>query len=126
MRDEKNISMKVVKKKTGLTARQVRYYDQMGLIFPARSEGNQRLFSGEDVKRLEKIKELLERGYTIEAVREKLNLPKTIGEDGSEYEYDPFRVRLDGTRKLTSLYPVSNRSGLMELLRKENREQKEE
>lgn len=126
MRNEKNISMKVVREETGLTSRQIRYYDQVGLIFPARSEGNQRLFSREDIKRLKKIKKLLESGNTIEAVREKLNLPSVIEENNSNSNYNSFRTEPFAKEKLTSLYPVSNRSGLIKLLVDYNNNKEEE
>jgi MerR family glutamine synthetase transcriptional repressor len=69
---KKNIPMRVVKEETGLTSRQIRYYDETGLVFPERTRGNQRLFSEEDIIRLKKIKSLLEEGYTIEAIKSKI------------------------------------------------------
>ncbi|MCL6592962.1 MAG: MerR family transcriptional regulator [Alicyclobacillus sp.] len=59
----------VVQKLTGLTARQIRYYEQQGLLRPARTEGNQRLFSFYDVERLLEIRELLDSGLNIAGVR---------------------------------------------------------
>ncbi|MEJ6950627.1 MerR family transcriptional regulator [Natronospora cellulosivora (SeqCode)] len=75
---DKDIPMRVVKEKTGLTSRQIRYYDQMNLIFPFRTKGNQRLFSENDIKRLSKIKSLLEEGYSIEAIKNKLKSPQPL------------------------------------------------
>nr|AGF93501.1 transcriptional regulator, MerR family [uncultured organism] len=112
----KNISMKVVKEKTGLTSRQIRYYDKMNLVFPERSSGNQRLFSEEDIKRLKKIKSLIDRGYTISAVKEKLKLPHFMKKQGKKSALK--KIKTDGDRRLTSLYPVSDRSFLAKLLDK--------
>lgn len=61
--------MSIVKKLTELTARQIRYYEEHGLIFPARTEGNQRLFSFNDVDRLLEIKELIDQGVNISGVK---------------------------------------------------------
>jgi MerR family transcriptional regulator, glutamine synthetase repressor len=77
MRDQIRRSMPlfpigIVTKLTELTPRQVRYYEQQGLIQPARSEGNQRLFSFNDVDRLLKIKSLMEKGVNIAGVKEVL------------------------------------------------------
>lgn len=57
---------------TDLTARQIRYYEQHQLIIPARTSGNQRLFSFNDVERLLKIKELIEKGVNIAGVKQML------------------------------------------------------
>lgn len=76
MQLNKNIPMGVVKEETGLTSRQIRYYDESGLVFPERTSGNQRLFSKDDISRLKKIKSLLEEGYTIETVKKRLNQVK--------------------------------------------------
>src|SRR5436309_10001686 len=43
----------------GLTARTIRYYEELGLLTPAaRSEGDYRLYDADDVERLRFIKDL--------------------------------------------------------------------
>src|SRR3954468_22715094 len=42
----------------GLTTRSIRYYEEMGLLAPARSDGAYRLYELEDVERLRFIKGL--------------------------------------------------------------------
>lgn len=64
--------MGIITKLTELTPRQIRYYEQQGLIFPSRTKGNQRLFSFNDVDRLLKIKDWLEKGLNIAGVKERL------------------------------------------------------
>ena len=127
MKREKNITMKEAKKKTGLRSRQIRYYDQQNLIFPARSSGNQRLFSENDIERLVKIKDLLAAGNSIETVRSKLRAPEIEQDFEVETDYDDhFDYYSDVD--LDSLYPVSNRSELIKKLSRSNKEhsQKEE
>lgn len=68
--------MGIVTKLTELTPRQIRYYEEQGLIKPARTKGNQRLFSFNDVDRLLEIKALMEKGVNIAGVKEVLNRPK--------------------------------------------------
>ncbi len=58
-----------VQKLTGLTARQIRYYEQNQLVSPARSEGKQRLFSFLDVERLMLIRQWLDEGNNIAGVK---------------------------------------------------------
>jgi len=62
----------IVMKLTDLTARQIRYYEQHELIMPARTSGNQRLFSFNDVERLLEIKALIEKGVNIAGIKQVL------------------------------------------------------
>ncbi|MDF2669794.1 MAG: transcriptional regulator [Paenibacillus sp.] len=62
----------IVMKLTDLTARQIRYYEQHELIIPARTSGNQRLFSFNDVERLLQIKALIEKGVNIAGIKQVL------------------------------------------------------
>jgi DNA-binding transcriptional MerR regulator len=60
---------------TGCKVQTIRYYEQIGLLpAPARSEGNQRLYTGEDVRRLAFIRHARELGFPLEAIRELLSL----------------------------------------------------
>lgn len=59
----------IVQKLSGLTARQIRYYETHGLVTPVRSEGKQRLFSFEDVERLMSVRALLDDGLNMAGVK---------------------------------------------------------
>jgi MerR family glutamine synthetase transcriptional repressor len=59
----------IVMKLTDLTARQIRYYEQHELVRPVRTKGNQRLFSFNDVERLLKIKDHIEKGINIAGIK---------------------------------------------------------
>ncbi|WP_163579981.1 MerR family transcriptional regulator [Gracilibacillus saliphilus] len=79
-------SIGIVKSLTGLTARQIRYYEQHQLIHPSRTEGNQRLFSFNDVDRLLEIKELIEKGLNLAGIKQVLemkSMPKTEKSDSN-------------------------------------------
>jgi MerR family glutamine synthetase transcriptional repressor len=54
---------------TELSARQIRYYEENELIHPARTEGNRRLFSFNDVDKLLEIKHLIEQKVNIAGVK---------------------------------------------------------
>lgn len=71
----------IVMKLTDLTARQIRYYEQHELVKPARTSGNQRLYSFNDVERLLHIKDLIEKGVNIAGIRQVL-LP--VADDSEE------------------------------------------
>jgi MerR family glutamine synthetase transcriptional repressor len=66
----------IVMQLTELTARQIRYYEQQELISPARTKGNQRLFSFNDVDRLLEIKSLLEKGLNIAGIKQVLAMKR--------------------------------------------------
>jgi MerR family glutamine synthetase transcriptional repressor len=71
----------IVMKLTDLTARQIRYYEQHELVMPARTGGNQRLYSFNDVSRLLEIKELIEKGVNIAGIKQVLH---TVSQDSDE------------------------------------------
>jgi len=76
----------IVTKLTELTPRQIRYYEQQGLIQPARTKGNQRLFSFNDVDRLLQIKSYLEKGINIAGIKEMFKQSQQILEAKKEVE----------------------------------------
>ncbi|MCI1858004.1 MAG: MerR family transcriptional regulator [Sporolactobacillus sp.] len=66
-------SMGIVQKLTGLSARQIRYYEENDLIHPERSAGNRRVFSFNDVDRLLDIKSLLDEKVNLAGIRRVLS-----------------------------------------------------
>ncbi|HET7629149.1 MAG TPA: MerR family transcriptional regulator [Bacillales bacterium] len=61
---------------TELSARQIRYYEQHGLIHPTRTKGNQRLFSFRDVDTLLEIKKLVEDGVNLAGIKQIFNMKR--------------------------------------------------
>lgn len=55
---------------TELTARQIRYYEEHQLVVPARTKGNQRMFSLNDIDKLLEIKDLLDQGVNIAGIKQ--------------------------------------------------------
>ncbi len=62
-----------VMKLTDLSARQIRYYEDQDLIKPDRTEGNRRVFSLNDMDRLLEIKDFLDDGLNIAAIKRVYN-----------------------------------------------------
>jgi MerR family transcriptional regulator, glutamine synthetase repressor len=60
----------IVMQLTELSARQIRYYEENSLVFPARTEGNRRMFSFNDVDRLLEIKKLIEQGVNMAGIKQ--------------------------------------------------------
>jgi MerR family copper efflux transcriptional regulator len=64
-----------VAERTGLSLRTIRFYEENGLVIPtARSEGGFRLYSENDVARLDVIKRMKPLGFTLEEMQELLTL----------------------------------------------------
>ncbi|ASF28935.1 MULTISPECIES: MerR family transcriptional regulator [Bacillus amyloliquefaciens group] len=74
----------IVMQLTELSARQIRYYEENGLIFPARSEGNRRLFSFHDVDKLLEIKNLIEQGVNMAGIKQILDKASAEPEEKSK------------------------------------------
>src|SRR5579863_3921706 len=53
---------------TGITARQLQWWDERGIVVPSR-KGRKRLYSLEDVTEVSVICELRERGFSLQRVR---------------------------------------------------------
>ncbi len=61
--------------RTGLSLRTIRWYEQEGLVAPtARTGGGFRLYSADDVARLEVIKRMRPLGFALEEMRELLTV----------------------------------------------------
>ncbi|MFD1638040.1 MerR family transcriptional regulator [Evansella tamaricis] len=58
----------IVQEITNLSARQIRYYEEQGLIAPERNKGNQRIFSLKDIEVLLEIKSLIDQGVNIAGI----------------------------------------------------------
>ena len=59
-RDEPCFVISVASRIVGVHAQTLRYYERVGLIWPSRSGGRQRLYSPADIERLRRIKALTE------------------------------------------------------------------
>ena len=71
----KNFTIGSLSKKTDVNIETIRYYEKIGVMpQPQRSEGGNRLYDTEQVKRLLFIRRSRELGFSIEAIRELLNL----------------------------------------------------
>lgn len=142
----------VVQRLTGLSARQIRYYEKEGLLAPSRTRGNRRLFSAADVERLRQVKSLMEQGLNLEGVRAylasmesaKSEQPAAVPAeragamaaappaqdvgpgpaDVSEGELaDPAIFRQARGRRLSSLFPVDQQAELARLLERQRQQQ---
>lgn len=103
-----------VERLTGLTARQIRYYEGKGLVMPARTQGKQRLYSQHQVDRLVKVRKLMAEGYNLKSIRELLEEEERRSPLDRLEEY-PAAGRM-ARAGLQSLYPVTDAARLMRML----------
>ena len=96
-------------KKTGVNIETVRYYEKIGLIpKPYRSEGGNRLYNMEQVKRLAFIKRCRELGFPLDTIREFLKLADeknfTCAEiaDISQHHLQDIRAKIRDLKKIES------------------------
>jgi DNA-binding transcriptional MerR regulator len=68
------MNIRAVQKRTGLTARAIRFYDENGLVRPQRAAHNRRVFDEACVERLELIALLRRGGMSIVDIRCVLSL----------------------------------------------------
>lgn len=143
---ERNIpvlSIGAVQELTGLSGRQIRYYEQAGLLSPHRTGGRRRLYTRAQVDLLNEIKERVHQGMSLEAVKELLrakgrlpgpaagNAEGAAGPEGSGVDLPGELAKLPAAEKLTrrlprltSLYPVNNQAGLVQRLRPHEEEER--
>ncbi|MFD2170536.1 MerR family transcriptional regulator [Tumebacillus lipolyticus] len=68
------IHIKEVAKQTKITVRTLRYYDQIGLLTAtSKTEGGHRLYSDDDMKRLQQIQFLKGMGYRLQDIKDMLS-----------------------------------------------------
>ena len=70
--------------RVGLSLRTVRYYEEMGLIAPDRTEGGFRLYGEAHLDRLALIKRMKPLGFTVQQMRELLDARDALRERGDE------------------------------------------
>jgi len=107
-RHEPLYSMAVVRRRTGLTERQLRYWEQQGLVSPARTAGRHRLYSEADVEELLWVAALRRRGYRLAEVMElRDQRPGARGLEGDARFYFQASALTRGSRGRDS-YPVGS------------------
>ncbi len=91
-------------RQTGVKVPTIRYYEEMGLIdVPERSAGNQRRYTQAELQRLSFIRHSRELGFSIEDIRELLNLSKHPQRPCQDAHGIAARHLADTRAKLTKL-----------------------
>ncbi|MBH0155276.1 MerR family transcriptional regulator [Fictibacillus sp. 5RED26] len=75
-KDKKVISIGIVSELTGLSFRQIRYYEERKLIFPERTEKGTRKYSFSDIEKLVEIANKREDGVQTHEIRTEMKKGK--------------------------------------------------
>ncbi|WP_298462312.1 MerR family transcriptional regulator [uncultured Cellulomonas sp.] len=72
-----------VAERTGLSLRTIRYYEEVGLVTPSsRTHGGFRLYSDTDIARFEVIKRMKPLDFSLEEMRDLLDIMSRLDEPG--------------------------------------------
>jgi MerR family transcriptional regulator/heat shock protein HspR len=83
--DEPVFIISVAARMLGLRTQTLRYYESLGLIEPARTRGNQRVFSRRDIERIQRIRSLMDdMGINLAGVEVILRLMERLHETEAE------------------------------------------
>ena len=86
-RDEPIFIISVAARMLGVRTQTLRYYESIGLIEPARSKGNQRVFSQNDVERVRQIRNLMDDlGVNLAGVEVVMNLLERLRTSEAEIQ----------------------------------------
>lgn len=100
--EEPVFAISVVSRMVGLHQQTIRLYERIGLVAPARSQGNTRRYSAADVERLRQVVRMVnELGVNLAGAQVALGLLKQVEE--LREELASARDELDRTRALLGL-----------------------
>ena len=98
MRNRQGLTIGQVADRTGLATSAIRYYEDMGLVFPFRNDAGQRRFASADIRRLSFVMISQQLGFTIADIRKTMEkLPKDRAPTKSDWTRisKVFGVELD-------------------------------
>ena len=88
-------------KRTGLTVRTLHHYDQIGLLSPSRrTAAGHRLYSEDDVARLQQITSLRSLGFPLEEIRDVLNQGRMSALQVVQLHADRLREQVKSQQRL--------------------------
>ena len=91
--DETTFSIDDLARELGVTTRTIRFYEERGLLRPARSRGRQRVYTRRDRGHLKLILRHRDAGFTLEEMKELLALyDDQPGPEGTRRQLERFRA----------------------------------
>ena len=95
-------TMAVASRLTGMHAQTLRKYERAGLLRPARQAGNQRLYSIADIRRLGRIRYLVEvRGLNIAGLEVTLAVSDRLDVPGPDATREELQTAIDQASEMS-------------------------
>jgi len=94
--------------KSGLTPKTIRYYEEIGLVMPDRSDNGYRTYSAEDVHCLNFLQRSRSLGFTVEECRALLSLYNDRNRSSAEVKSLALRKIDDIEHKISELSAMKN------------------
>ncbi|OEV04853.1 MerR family transcriptional regulator [Streptomyces oceani] len=116
MTTERRMQIGEVAERTGLSLRTIRHYEEVGLVIPsARSKGGFRLYTETDVERLMVIRRMKPLDFSLEEMRDLLEITDRLGapSERSADDLARLRERLESYRKVADARCETLRAQLM-------------
>lgn len=76
------IPIREAAQRLGATARTLKYYEELGLVTPTRTEGRYRLYSEADLEKFERILRMRSLGFSLHGIAEMLKRPVELSSSG--------------------------------------------
>lgn len=92
MSSPKQFTVREAAERLQVTARTLKYYEELGLATPSRSESRYRLYSNEDLERLVRVIRMRTLGFSLQTITELMKLPLVPeGKERKGYSKESFQ-----------------------------------
>jgi len=114
-----SITVREAAERLGVTPRTLKYYEELGLVVPARSEGRYRLYEPADLDKLARILRMRSLGFSLTAITTMLQQPFEAPADGGRPRLSISSLKTLKSTLETQLETLDNR---VEQVRRELKE----
>ena len=97
------MKIKQVEELVGITSKNIRFYEEQGLLTPERAENGYREYHEENIKTLKKIKLLRKLGVPVEEIKSAKRILKTLGLENQMRHLEKERENLNNMQKLSNV-----------------------
>jgi DNA-binding transcriptional MerR regulator len=114
-----SITVREAADRLGVTPRTLKYYEELGLVVPARSEGRYRLYEPADLDKLARVLRMRSLGFSLTAITAMLQQPFEAPVEGGRPRLSNSSLRTLKATLTTQLETLDNR---IEQVRRELKE----
>ena len=114
-----SVTVREAAERLGVTPRTLKYYEELGLVVPARSEGRYRLYEPADLDKLARVLRMRSLGFSLTAITTMLQQPFEAPADGGRPRLSNASLRTLKATLTTQLEALDKR---VEQVRRELKE----